>query len=121
MTQHTPGPWVISARYAERDGIQIWDTVHGWIIADVVNDQHDNSEANAVLIAAAPGMLSALKAMLSATEKIDFTVMGQVYDSIPFTQVEDAIEAAEGIGECKAGKYAFACWCGWGESPREHA
>ena len=54
MTQHTPGPWVTDNGHAERDGIQIWDSVHGWIIADVVNDQHGNGEANAALIAAAP-------------------------------------------------------------------
>ena len=60
MTQHTPGPWVTDNGHAERDGIQVWDTVHGWIIADVVNDQHDNAEANAALIAAAPDMRQAL-------------------------------------------------------------
>jgi len=65
MTQHTPGPWVTEGRYAERDGFQIWDTVHGWIIADVVNDQHDNSEANAALIAAAPDTLKALTDLLN--------------------------------------------------------
>lgn len=64
MTQHTPGPWATDNGHAERAGIQIWDSVHGWIIADVVNDQHDNGEANAALIAAAPFMRDALLGLL---------------------------------------------------------
>jgi hypothetical protein len=120
MTQHTPGPWVISARYAERDGIQIWDTVHGWIIADVVNDQHDNSQANADLIAAAPATLGALQRAAQWLEMAYTVTLDEAY-AVESRKAKTAIAAAEGIGECKAGKYAFACWCGGGESPREHA
>ena len=65
MTQHTPGPWITIAALPTREGIQIWDTVEGYIIADVVDDQHDNSEANATLIAASPLMLEALQYALS--------------------------------------------------------
>ena len=97
MTQHTPGPWVTDNGHAERDGIQVWDTVHGWIIADVVNDQHDNAEANAALIAAAPAMLDAL---LDITRWVDpdlDPLAGKI-----LTKARAAIEAAERPGDTRS-------------------
>lgn len=101
MTQHTPGPWATDNGHAERDGIQIWDTVEGLIIADVVDDQHDNSEANARLIAAAPAMLNALKDTINACFKhthvclICDELTGHM-DGCAVAAVEIAIAEAEG-------------------------
>jgi hypothetical protein len=60
---HTPGPWILDTSHrATREGITIWS--EDVIIADVVDDQHNNKEANARLISAAPEMLNALKLVL---------------------------------------------------------
>jgi len=65
MAQHTPGPWITDNGHKDtRIGVQVWDTNHGWIIADVVDDMHDNSTANAALIVQAPAMLAALTDLL---------------------------------------------------------
>ena len=107
MTQHTPGPWATDNGHAERDGIQIWDTVEGLIIADVVDDQHDNSTANAALIAAAPALLEALR-KLSVDAAIFTRTMPESGGSraywaemrrrliISNTEVQAVIAAAEG-------------------------
>lgn len=42
---HTMTPWVTDTSHPEWEGIQIWS--HDLIIAHVVNDQHNNVEANA--------------------------------------------------------------------------
>lgn len=60
MTQHTDGPWTVSAS-DPLDGSRV---VHiGTASAAVV--QYENAEANARLIAAAPELLAALKAVNS--------------------------------------------------------
>ena len=63
--QHTPGPW--SAEIPSASNGYVWiDPVDGCCgeIATVWNT-HDNSEANARLIAAAPDLLEALKAVVN--------------------------------------------------------
>ena len=103
MTQHTPGPWVTDNGHAERDGIQVWDTVHGWIIADVVNDQHDNAEANAALIAAAPDMLEALRAAHKHAHKALTAESNSYTDEENMLDVlAAAIAAAEGPGDTQS-------------------
>lgn len=65
MKEHTKGPWLADTSHnTEREGITIWsnnDPNITVIIADVVVDQHEEMEANARLIAAAPDMFAALE------------------------------------------------------------
>ena len=97
-TQHTPGPWRVEkidgCLYIEAGIGKRWNnpticnlyddvtpedsvTIHNWY------KPHDNSEANATLIAAAPELLEALEAMLATFEPSnDFPVMTQAYAAI---------------------------------------
>ena len=59
-TKHTPGPWKINQTTLYRGEEMISDE-SGQFIAGISN--RDESEANAKLIAAAPEMLDALKAV----------------------------------------------------------
>ena len=59
MLGHTPGPWITDTSHRQdREGVTIWAESN--IIADVVPDHHNQEEANARLIASAPGLLTAL-------------------------------------------------------------
>jgi len=60
-SKHTKGPWVLDRSHKEFEGITVWDTEEGLIIAHVVPDQHEDVEANALLISQAPALLDALK------------------------------------------------------------
>lgn len=71
--EHTPGPWNVCERWPyQPDGLHIgWENLqHMWIvgirpgsgIAAIDVTGHENAEANAQLIAAAPDLLAACKA-----------------------------------------------------------
>lgn len=79
--KHTPGPWAVAGRL-------IVSAKHGSIGA--VDDGQPNVEANARLIAAAPDLLAALKA-LYGTEPGNSIERGQA-----IAMAECAIAKAEG-------------------------
>jgi len=63
-------------------------------------DSYAQAEDNAALIAAAPDLLEALKALVESIENVNFGVHdddGQTYDAIPWAQAEDAIAKATGL------------------------
>lgn len=66
--KHTPGPWAITRRWADGKRIIVEGNQEDWfrLEAHVVCDDcdTDTAEANARLIAAAPDLLEACKAML---------------------------------------------------------
>ena len=99
---HTPGPWYVK-RQEDLDPSgngYVW-AVKGKPESDkhyVQNPAYANSEANARLIAIAPALLAALKALLESIENVDFSVLddhGRTYDRIPWAQAEAAIAKAE--------------------------
>ncbi len=123
MTQHTPGPWTTAKYHADtREGIQIWDSVEGYIIADVVDDQHDNSAANAALIAAAPEtaaerdrlrqvnevILKALRDLVGQgdngnyCDRCDSSLAEGHAEGCPIRAGEAALAAAEGPGDTQS-------------------
>lgn len=55
---YTQGPWVIDKSHPELERNVVW--AGDKIIAHVVDDQHDNADANARLIANAPSLVDAL-------------------------------------------------------------
>jgi len=62
MTQHTPGPWHVGVKQAEKI---IYDA-SGWAVANAtVYHGENDAKANARLIAAAPDLLEALKTLQS--------------------------------------------------------
>ena len=80
QTQHTPGPWTVGdqypAPYGSEECFQIelrgttWPDGSTPLLAVVVNENVSDSttQANARLIAAAPDLLEALKAILGGSE-----------------------------------------------------
>jgi hypothetical protein len=100
MKKHTSGPWKVLPEECDRSYIRIRGTVLGgrYKIANVITPvwygvpefEAQETRANAVLIAAAPELLKALKAML--------THMGMDEDEWnkpTFDQARAAIRAAE--------------------------
>lgn len=84
IPKHTPGPWKVMPEEAHRDYIRIRGTQLGCIykIANVhvacgggsaVQKEVDECRANARLIAAAPELLEACRALRSASDAGDFT------------------------------------------------
>ena len=67
MLGHTPGPWITdTSHWQDREGVTIWAESN--IIADVVPDHHNQEEANARLIVAAPTMREALVDLIEQIE-----------------------------------------------------
>jgi hypothetical protein len=68
-SKHTPGPWDV-ARYSNYEGFSIWAPGAGCIAErwSPSEDRDTPFEANARLIAAAPELLEACRAMLTASE-----------------------------------------------------
>ena len=82
-TKHTEGPWEHSAPMGEGDHAILSDKVTSYgnfYVATIPNGNHEQAEANAKLIAAAPDLLAAavdLLAMLNiAFERCDGDLMG---------------------------------------------
>jgi hypothetical protein len=92
MTKHTPAPWVLKAPTARNNCFQILPKDGNITIAEVycAGRTVDNQDANAALIAAAPELLKALKAVFDAVEK-----HGKV-DNVVMCKVDAAIEKAGG-------------------------
>lgn len=88
---HTPGPW--KSRYLEKYGYIVENSEetgfeHGKI-ADVLARGGGESDANARLIAAAPALLKAAKAMLDADPsklKDQAQAAAQLYAAIDFAE-----------------------------------
>ena len=99
---HTEGPWERSGQtIRSATGTSITRTAFNYC-ADVSEDPewHEagplelEATANARLIAAAPDLLAALKALLESIESVDFSD-GMTLDRIPWVQAEDAITKAK--------------------------
>jgi hypothetical protein len=85
MSSHTPAPWQLSSREREEsfDGLtfkrlEVYGTQSAVLIASVCGPElrtemhaHDEFEANARLIAAAPELLAALKELADSVERAD--------------------------------------------------
>ena len=56
-------------------------------------------EANARLLATAPDLLAALRALVISIENVDFSPLDGVYDQIPWAQAEAAIAKATEDGK----------------------
>lgn len=69
MSKHTPGPWVVSTQDSEKIDRRflIKEQGFGGNLAAVFDVARHEAEANARLIAAAPEMLEALKAIRAVT------------------------------------------------------
>ena len=83
MSAHTPGPWETSVNDEGQ-----WDVCAeggGDMVADLA-DCPESAEANARLIAAAPDLLAALKAVLAT----------MATDHVAYFQTQRAIAKAEG-------------------------
>lgn len=80
-TTHTPGPWHIGLRQAEKI---IYDKT-GWAVANATvyhgKEDAEQVKANARLIAAAPDMLAALQEVVDAYQR-HFAVMPIVWQTI---------------------------------------
>lgn len=97
VSRHTPGPWIYSAKLSGSEnhrgfGIRSTD---GWALADVQPADEDGAtgEANARLIAAAPDLLAALKAMIRMPLMTDTTYN---HCRSIFCQAHKSIAKAEG-------------------------
>jgi hypothetical protein len=73
--KHTPGPWSVTTKLSGSEnhrGFKIVSSeIKGWSLAEVIPIDQDGIEggANARLMAAAPRMLKALQALISADEE----------------------------------------------------
>ncbi len=94
MSEHTPGPWT-ATKQTERCTYIAANTKIADVYSTAFRD-FENEAANARLIAAAPELLAALKALLEAcyaadaAEELDERVHGGLMDA-----ARDAIAAAE--------------------------
>lgn len=98
MGKHTPGPWMIQSATRNYDNFKI--EAEGWGIITNIEDNSNESESNARLIAAAPEMLEALKDLLSEfdarnEEFIDIRV-GYFKDTAGIAYTRTIIAKAEG-------------------------
>lgn len=97
ITQHTPGPWHLSAA---KDCI--WHQDHGRICAPPNHAQVWNWEPNARLIAAAPELLRELEACTSWMEELRESGDAGFWDwskDCPYTTARAAIAKAKGDQE----------------------
>jgi hypothetical protein len=88
-TKHTPGPWQIEEH--ETSPCRIRANNNGWDVADVFSTDHPTGQANAALIAAAPELLEALRAMLENPNKLHINDVVERHQ-----RALDAIAKAEG-------------------------
>lgn len=103
ITKHTPGPWKVSQRDAEGNLTTPAIFANGVIVA-VVSELPGGYEANANLIAAAPELLEALKALVKSNEEHNEAVSEVIgkptgwHDGY-LNDARDAILKAEGGAE----------------------
>ena len=99
MSKHTPGPW--TASMGTEDDNERWCVLNeaGYLLATVENgapgDTLETEEANARLIAAAPGLLAACKAVVDRSGGRLYNT-DQVTGSIFADLLSAAIARAEG-------------------------
>jgi hypothetical protein len=95
MKTHTPGPWHTIGALADRPLVEAED---GGMVADLVEREDDaETRANAILIAAAPELLEALRKCLSAFS-VSATSLPEDRQAVieAVRQAHDAIAKAEG-------------------------
>ena len=91
---HTPGPW-------KADRFCVWGGVHGqtYVAGTQTGLYTEDQQANALLIAAAPEMLAALKILTRPDKQLERTELGysifRVNDR-DLEQIAQAIAKAEG-------------------------
>lgn len=95
-TKHTPGPWY--SAITPTSGTWVGSDPQCMIgIARIFGDSDEETEANAALIAAAPDLLEALKALHSCHRAFsNDPEMWTALDDDARKQAEAAIEKAEG-------------------------
>ena len=108
--KHTPGPWLAAAKPSSIVGWPIVQPATGRLICninyvqrtvidpEVAGDRAFNreSEANARLIAAAPDLLKALRALVAVHRALDTVGAMPADKAIAYGQAEAAIVAATG-------------------------
>ena len=92
MSNHTPGPW---EALHDIDANCVATITSGWVVVPIGADPNKfDAESDARLIAAAPEMLEALRALLAASLPVDKEANGM-------DAVEKAISAiAKAKGSC---------------------
>lgn len=89
--KHTPGPWVITNKTEK--GIVLSEGADGFRIALVHNDDSGLEEADALLIAAAPDLLIALKRV---REDINWMLNNEKFlNPHVFRYIDHALDKAE--------------------------
>lgn len=103
MSKHTHGPWVVRRFPTARGGLDCWwvlDSLpdeNGQVVANAIctlTMSNDDAEANARLIAAAPYLLEACKAMQGELLMSQYAKLGDF--SVALKLAEAAIAKAEG-------------------------
>jgi hypothetical protein len=85
---HTPGPWVV-----HEDDMGLSIHARDLLVADLV--QHDEVDANAALISAAPDLLAALERLLEHGERLNiYSQAGE--DAQVIAQAKAAVAKARG-------------------------
>lgn len=91
--KHTPGKWRVWRDMDQKEPVQIVDaSVDGICVIDGLNT---NATANALLISAAPEMLSVLRECLTLLEDPD---AGEVEAGIVEARIREVLARAEGGG-----------------------
>ncbi len=70
-TQHTAGPWIIQEHKDKNFGIDLTEGKKGKVICNVTSHyiaEHEEAQANARLIAAAPELLAALQDLVAISK-----------------------------------------------------
>jgi len=70
-TQHTAGPWIIQEHKDKNFGIDLTEGKNGKVICNVTSHyiaEHEEAQANARLIAAAPELLAALQDLVAISK-----------------------------------------------------
>jgi len=92
---HTQGPWTIQYSTNDYEGNLIYaNRVVAATITEEASEATPEDEANARLLATAPELLAALRALVISIENVDFSPLDGVYDQIPWAQAEAAIANA---------------------------
>jgi len=85
-SKHTPGPWMAASRPSSIVGWPVVAPGDGGRSVCNITTGHDQSEANAHLISAAPDLLAALKAVIAIADRA----------TVEFDRARAAIAKAEG-------------------------
>ena len=97
---HTQGPWTIQYSTNDYEGNLIYaNRVVAATITEEASEATPEDEANARLLATAPELLAALRALVISIENVDFSPLDGVYDQIPWAQAEAAIAKATEDGK----------------------